>query len=206
MKLYLSSFRLGNNPQQLRQLISENKKVAIINNAIDHKPEQERTEKLEEEINDLQSLNLHVEELDLRNYFGKTDELKKRLEAYSGVWVRGGNTFVLRRAYAYSGFDKLLQEKLSDKEFLYAGYSAGICILAPSLHGYELVDDPNIVPQGYKPEIIWDGLGLVNYALAPHYHSEHPEAKMVEEEVQYCINNKILFKALRDGEVIVDET
>jgi len=205
MKLYLSSFRLGDNPQRLTALLSENKRAAIIMNAIDGAPEDIRKEKLTNEVTDLKNIGIDGEELDLRNYFGKQDELKKKLSEYGMVWVRGGNTFTLRRAYAYSGFAELLKEKVSDKEFVYAGYSAGICILAPSLKGLDIVDDPSIIPDGYQSEVIWEGIHILDYAISPHYRSDHDESEMVEKEVQYCIDNKILFKALRDGEVIIEE-
>ena len=121
MKLYLSSFRLGNNPERLAKLLSDNKKAVVIVNAIDDSTKEIRKEKLEREFNDLNTLGIATEELDLRNYFGKKDELKKKLSEYGMVWIRGGNVFILRRAYAYSGFDALLKEKLSDTDFVYAG-------------------------------------------------------------------------------------
>ena len=57
----------------------------------------------------------------------------------------------------------------------YGGYSAGIVMLTPSLHGVD-PDDPKIVPTGYPPAIIWECLGLIPYAIAPHYKSDHPES------------------------------
>lgn len=204
MKLYLSSFRLGDNSERLVKLLSTKKKTAVIVNAIDDAMDEIRKEKLEREIRDLSTLGIDSEELDLRNYFGKKVELKKKLSEYGMVWIRGGNTFILRRAYRYSRFDELLKEKIADKDFVYGGYSAAVCILAPSLKGLDIVDNPNIVPQGYQEDIIWEGLGFLDYAIAPHYRSEHPESAGVEKEVQYCIDNKILFKALRDGEVLLE--
>lgn len=206
MKLYLSSLRLGNNPKRLINLLSDNKKAAIIINSVDNASIEIRKQLAESEFKDLLNLKLKPEELDLRNYFGKKDKLKKKLSEYGMVWIRGGNTFVLRRAYAYSRFDEILKEKISDNKFVYAGYSAGICILAPSLKGLDMVDDPNIICKGYKKEVIWEGLGIINYSIAPHYRSDHPESDIIEKEVQYCIDNKILFKTLRDGEVIIEET
>ena len=205
MKLYLSSFRLGNNPERLGKLLSANKKAAVIVNAIDDETPEIRKEKLEREFADFQTLGIQTEELDLRNYFEKTDELKEKLSQYGMVWVRGGNTFILNRAFFYSGFDELIKQKRPDKEFVYAGYSAGICVLAPSLKGLDVVDDPHVVPDGYKPKIIWEGLNLLNYVIEPHYRSDNFESEMIEKEIQYCIDNKILFKALRDGEVIIEE-
>ncbi len=204
MKLYLSSFRLGNDPEQLVELLSSNKKTAVIANAVDEATEQVRKLAVERELNDLHSLGLNAKEFDLRDYFGQKEELKKQLNQYGLIWIRGGNTFVLRRAMYESGFDEVLKGKMTDKDFVYAGYSAAICVLAPTLKGLEFVDDPHIVPFGYQPEIIWDGLGLLTYSIAPHYRSDHPESPAVEKLVQYFTQHKIPFKPLHDGEVIIE--
>jgi len=41
-----------------------------------------------------------------------------------------------------SGLDDILEGLRGNDEFLYAGYSAAGCILAPSLSPYEIVDQP----------------------------------------------------------------
>jgi len=205
MKLYLSSYRLGNNPEKLIELFSDNKKVAVIANAMDFVDDFQREESTKQSIMELKNLGLSPEEIDLRDYFGKQNELSKKLNNYGGVYVRGGNTFILRRAMLQSGLDNLIKEKNKDANFVYTGYSAGICILSPTLHGLELVDDPNIVPQGYNQEIIWEGLSIVDFSIAPHYKSDHPESENVEKEVKYFIKHKMPFKTLHDGEVIVKD-
>ena len=203
MKLFLSSYELGDNPEKLAKMAPTNKRIAVIGNASDLKTVKERIEKIAKEIDPLIEIGLMPEELDLRNYFGKEKELKKKLDEFGMVWVKGGNTFVLRRAFKQSGFDKLLIEKINSPDFVYAGYSAGSCIVTPTLRGLEIVDDPIEVPTGYDKEIIWEGLGFVDYSIAPHYRSNHPESAMVEEEVKYLIENKMPYKTLRDGEVII---
>jgi dipeptidase E len=205
MKLYLSSYRLGDNPKKLIELFSDNKKVAVIANAMDFVDDLQREEKTKHSIDELKNLGLLPEEIDLRDYFGKQKELSEKLNNFGAVYVRGGNTFILRRAMLQSGFDNLIKEKNKDPNFVYAGYSAGICVLSPTLHGLELVDEPNIVPQGYNQKIIRDGLGVVDFSIAPHYKSDHPESGMVDREVEYFIKNKVPFKTLRDGEVIIKE-
>lgn len=139
----------------------------------------------------------------MRKYFGKSEVLKKHLSQFGLVWVLGGNTFVLKRAYEQSGFDFIIKEMLATDKIVYGGYSAGVVILSPSMKGLEIVDDPKIVPEGYAPEFSWGGLGLVDYNIAVHYRSDHPESEMVEKEVEYLEKNKIPYKTLRDGEVIV---
>lgn len=205
MKLYLSSYRLGNNPEKLVKLFSGSKKVAVITNAMDFVDDFQREESMKQSIMELKNLGLFPGEIDLRDYFRKQGELSKKLNNYDAVYVRGGNTFVLRRAMAQSSFDKWIKDKNKDPNFVYAGYSAGICVLSPTLHGLELVDDPNIVSQGYNPQIIWSGLDIVDFSIAPHYKSNHPESENVDKEVEYFVKNKIPFKTLRDGEVIIKE-
>jgi dipeptidase E len=76
-------------------------------------------------------------------------------------------------------------------------------MLVPSLHGAVLVDEPDIVPEGYSPDVIWECLGLLPYAVAPHYKSDHPESVAIDKSVEYLIDHHIPFIALRDGEAIV---
>jgi dipeptidase E len=111
--------------------------------------------------------------------------------------------FVLRRAFKRSGADTVITGLLKDDVLVYAGYSAGVDILQPHLHGIELVDDPNVVPEGYDKEIVWDCLNLIPYCVAPHYKSDHPESADIDKTVEYYINNHIPFVALHDGEAIV---
>ncbi|KKQ91661.1 MAG: hypothetical protein UT58_C0014G0009 [Microgenomates group bacterium GW2011_GWC1_39_7b] len=206
MKLYLSSYRLGDNPQQLVDLIGSNKKVAVVANSIDFGNDPERRKAgVQREADDLKQLGLVPEEIDLRSFFGRPEELAKKLSEFGTIWVRGGNTFILRRAFKESGMDEWLVNQKENKELVYAGYSAGVCVLSPSLNGLETVDDPNIVSEGYTKEVIWSGLGLISFAFAPHYKSNHPETEMVDREVEYYIKNGIEFKALHDGEVIIQE-
>ncbi len=206
MRLFLSSFRLGNEPQKLVQLAGNNKQAIIILNACDEFAEADRQIRLRQEVALLGELGFTSKEADLREYFNnsqKQQELRKLLSTAGLVWVRGGNTFVLRRAMKASGFDVMITDLLNRNAIAYGGYSAGACVLAPSLKSVEMVDDPNVVPEGYDPAIVWDGLGLIPYAIAPHYRSILPESASVNKLVQHYIDHHILFKALRDEDVII---
>jgi dipeptidase E len=203
MRLYLSSYGLGNKPEEMLPLIGNNKRTAIIMNAQDNTLPENRAERLQREIDGLTSLGLQPQELDLCDYFGKADELRAAISDFGYFWVRGGNVFLLRRAYKQSGFDNLLIELLQNDKAAYGGFSAGICVLAPSLQGIELVDPKDDVSEGYDKDVVWDGLGVLDYAIAPHYKSDHPESDDINKCVEYFADNHILFKALRDGEAIV---
>lgn len=105
-----------------------------------------------------------------------------------------------------SGFDVLLKELLQKEDFVYAGYSAGICVLAPDLKALQIVDDPSDKPYQELQEILWEGLGILDYMILPHYQSDHPESADIDKEVAFCEKNKIPFKTLRDGEVMIMES
>lgn len=205
MRLYLSSYRNGNKPEELLKLLGAGRRTAVICNAMDMVEENARIESNQRELASVASVGLVPELIDLREYFGKADELREKLAAFDLFWVRGGNTFILRRAYKQSGFDEIVKDLLAKDAIVYGGYSAGICILAATLRGLDLVDQPVTVPtpEGYDAETIWDGLGLIPYSIAPHYKSDHPESADVDKIVAYFEEHKTPYKALRDGEAIV---
>jgi dipeptidase E len=207
MKLYLSSYKLGDEVDFLKAHAEESGSVLdYIYNALDFTgadPVRKQSH-IDADIALLEGLGFSVRVLDLREYFGKMDALKERLSEASTVWVSGGNAFVLRQAMYLSGFDELMFSYLDErKDFLYGGYSAGCCVLAPDLSCLQQVDNPNDFPYPEIQETMWDGLGYLDFAILPHYRSDHPESAAIEKEVEYCIENKILFMALRDGEVLI---
>ena len=207
MKFYLSSYKVGNETDKLKALIpADNKKTAYISNALDFSNDAERRKQSEQsDIEQLKLFGLDVALFDLRDYFGEKTELEKKIAEFGVIWVRGGNCFVLRQAIKLSGLDNILKDLLKKEDILYGGYSAGVCVLAPTLKGMELVDDPNVKPYDTQKETIWDGVGILDYTIVPHYKSDHPESRKVDEIVEYMEKNKIPFKPLKDGEVIIIE-
>lgn len=205
MKLYLSSFRNGNKPEELLKLLGNGRRTALILNAVDFKSEEDRAANYDDEAARLESIGLLPTEIDLRDYFGKQNELKAQLAKYDLIWVRGGNVFILRRAFKQSGADIIIKELIEKNDIVYGGYSAGVDILQPHLRGIELVDSPDVVPAGYDAEVIWDCMGLLTYCVAPHYRSDQPESADIDKVVNNYIENHIPFIALRDGEAIVVE-
>lgn len=203
MRLYLSSMNIGDKPEELGKLLGKNRKAAILINAVDYLSEQDRRECFAQELVNLSEAGIEGVELDLRHYFGyQHTQLELDLRQYGLVWVRGGNAFVLRRAMRQSGFDDVIRKLLLEDTIVYSGYSAGACVTAPTLKGIELVDDPTVVPEGYDPPVVWEGLGLVIYSIAPHYKSEHPESKAIDKVVNYFESNSMPYRVLSDGEAV----
>ncbi|MEU4289549.1 Type 1 glutamine amidotransferase-like domain-containing protein [Kribbella sp. NPDC026596] len=196
MKLYLSSFRLGDHPERLVTLLPPQVRVAVIGNSIDNEDAAVRREKVAEEIAWLTDLGLRADELDLR----ATNDLRAELGEYDGVRVRGGNVFVLRIAMASSGADQILPELIRSGELVYAGYSAGPCVLAPSLRGLELCDDTSAV----DGDIIWDGLGVLDHAIVPHLDSPgHPETELLAGVAEPYDRTGVAYLPMTDGQALV---
>lgn len=203
MRLYLSSYGLGNKPEEMPPLLGTGVHTAIIMNAQDSKSSEKRQEIFQREVDNLAGLGLKPEELDLRDYFGKKEHLTNTLKDFDYIWVRGGNVFLLRRAFKQSGFDDIIIKMLRNDEIAYGGFSAGVCVLAPSLKGVEIVDPKDEIADSYEKDVIWNGLGVLDYATAPHYKSDHPESADIDKYVDYLESNNMAYKTLRDGEAIV---
>ena len=203
MKLYLSSYLFGTSPNRLAGLIGENKTAAIVLNASDAYDPAKRPQYFAQFSEDLSKLGISSSELDLRHYFEKPELLREELNKFGMLWVAGGNTFVLRRAMRESGLDRLLPDLLTQSELVYAGFSAGVCVLSPSLFGIHLADEPERVPEGYPPAVIWEGLNIIDFYVVPHFRSLHKESAAMENVVDYLRQNALPYYALTDGEAIV---
>lgn len=206
MRLYLSSFKIGNYPDKLLDLLGEGRKACIISNAVDNIPADKRVEFRKNVYNPHKAfadIGIQSEELDLKAFFGTPEKLREVLQRYDLVWVVGGNTFLLLRAMVQSGFKPLIQEMLKDDQIVYGGFSAGACVAAPTLKGIDLMDQPHDVAEGYDPAIIWDALSLIDFSIIPHYQSDHLEAPLAEKAVEYVKKHNMPFKTLKDGDVII---
>lgn len=205
MKLYLSSYKLGKDVELLKEWVKNNKKILVIPNALDVFADGERkTNGILDKCKDLQDLGFETEILDLREYFNKENELRAYLENYNSFYVLGGNVFVLRQAMRLSGFDNYLQDISQSENYLYSGFSAGICVLAKDLHGIHLADTPEKDPYNYG-SIIWDGIGIIDYMPVPHFDTpEHPESYLMYDVVKYLQDHNLSYQTLHDGDVIIE--
>lgn len=125
MKLYLSSYKLGNKTEELKKWIMEhNNKICLIPNSRDVYPESERkTSGIQSDVNDLTNLGFDVTIISLKDYFNNRSELLKKLKKFNAFYIIGGNTFTLRQAMYLSGFDEYLKTIKNNSNYLYAGYS-----------------------------------------------------------------------------------
>jgi dipeptidase E len=205
MRLYLSSFRMGDHPEHLVSLAgADGRRSVVIANAMDDAPPNVRRASVELESAALADLGLGAAELDLRDYFGQQRRLRQDLSGVTLAWLRGGNTFMLRYALYRSGADIVFRELLAANALVYAGYSAGACVLSPSLRGLELVDDADAVTRAYGSPPLWDGLALLHEAFVPHYRSPgHPETDAIERVVTRYRAEGTAYRTLHDGQALL---
>lgn len=201
MRLYLSSYQLGAHPEVLARLVRGNRHGWVVANALDGLDEDRRRGDAQRQIEALADLGLHATDLDLRNHNPAT------IRAVFGdpdfLWVRGGNVFTLRMAFARSGLDRVVVEGLARDRFVYAGFSAGPCVLAPSLAGLELCDPPETCRASYG-DVRYDGLGVLDRPVVPHLDSpQHPETDLLARVAAAYEAEGQPYWALSDGQALV---
>ena len=179
--------------------------MALIPDALNMFPDGERKEKnINEIMGLLTELGFEVEVLYLRDYFNKPKDLATKVKFFNSFFVMGGNVFVLRQAMHLSGFDNYLNKQKNNDNILYAGYSAGVCVLSPDLKALKFVDDDSI--NLYNINTIYEGLNITKYLIVPHYKSDHPESEKMDKVIKYLEENSKNYKPLKDGEVLIDDT
>lgn len=206
MRLYLSSYRLGHQPQALLDLVGANRTCVVIGNALDMYGSTARAiyaATVYDPVAELTKLGFTATPLDLRAYFGDPDGLRAALAGVGLVWVLGGNSFLLRKAMAQSGFDGVIRDLLDRDAVVYGGFSAGAIVAGPTLNGLDLMDDPAIAVAGYPEAVVWDGLQIYDRSIVPHAKSQHPESPLADLAADHLVENAIPFTALHDGQVIV---
>ncbi|MFD1811837.1 Type 1 glutamine amidotransferase-like domain-containing protein [Rhodococcus gannanensis] len=205
MRLFLASYRFGAHRDRFVRLVGDAARIAVIANAADAWGTA-RDSAVVSDLVPLRRLGFDASEVDLREYAGAPDRLRERLSEFGAVWVRGGNTFVLRAQLAACGGDAVLTELLRTDALVYAGYSAGACVLSPSLRGLELADDPAEVRTVCGREAIWDGLGLIDFAIVPHHRSPgYPpeEVELIDRIAEGYRRAGTPHRTLADDQVVV---
>ena len=201
MRLYLSSYQLGEHGERLQAMVRGAGRGYVIMNALDAGEESRRREDAHRQIRALAELGLEATDLDLREHTpASIDEVVGETDF---LWVRGGNVFTLRMALARSGMDAVIRDGLSRDRFVYAGFSAGPCVLAPSLAGLEHCDPVEQCLAAYG-EVRQDGLGVLDRPVVPHLDSPgHPETTLLGEVASRYTADGIPYWGLRDGQVLL---
>ncbi len=203
MRLFLASYGLGSRSDLLAAMVRGGRRGWTIANALDGLDEERRRADGDRWTAALWELGLEAADLDLRAHDpGSIGEAFGRPDF---VWVRGGNVFTLRTAMARSGLDVLVQRGIRKDAFVYAGFSAGACVLAPSLAGLERCDPVEACRAVYG-EVRFDGLGVLDRPVVPHLGSPgHPESALLGDVAAAYDRAGQPYWGLRDGQVLVED-
>lgn len=201
MRLFLASQDFGNFGDKLSEMVGDNRRALVIFNARDYKDDRG----IEGQKELFSGIGLEFNELDLRNYFGRKNELRRFIDKFKPglVVLLGGNTFLLRRALAQSGFDEILTEDIKADKYVYAGHSAGSMIVAPSMEGYERHDNEKVIMPGYDLGVIWSGLNLVDIRIIPHVSADKYREKIVSMRRELFDRKGWRYELLEDEDVFI---
>lgn len=77
-------------------------------------------------------------------------------------------------------------------------------VMAPDLKGplWSAEDKPSLTPEGYDPEVIWDGLSFVDFYIVPHYGSEI-HGRSPQKYTEYYESKRLTHYVLEDGQVVI---
>lgn len=201
MRLYLSSYQLGERTDLLTQMVRGERRGRVIANALDGYDEDRRKRDVQRQIAALAELGLEATDLDLRDH--DRSSIATEVGEPDFLWIRGGNVFTLRMAMARSGMDSVIVDALPRDAFVYAGYSAAACVLAPSLAGLEHCDPVQDCVSAYG-SVRYDGLRVLDRPVVPHLESPgHPETALLGEVASRYDESQERYWALRDGQVLV---
>jgi dipeptidase E len=181
MKLFLSSMHPSNREAFLNLLTNQaSLSAVIVPNGWDTYPAERKETELNHILSTLKDFGFTTELLDLT--VATKDSINEVLKNKSLVWVMAGNTFYLNFHLYSSGFAEVIKGHI-ETGLVYGGESAGAAVAGTTIHGVEKVDDPK-----ESPEVIWEGLGLVDHGIMPHAEWEkyrEPIAAAGEEMAKF---------------------
>jgi dipeptidase E len=134
--------------------------VCIIATGWDTYPAERKATELDHILSKFNELGFVPSQFDLTT--ATKDSIRTALTGKTLVWVMAGNTFYLNFHLHKSGFAEIIKELVTGG-LVYGGESAGAVVAGRTIHGAEKVDDPK-----EAPEVIWQGLGLVDHGILPH--------------------------------------
>ena len=125
-------------------------------------PEAESQWWVQSDRRQLQALGCEVSTLDLAA--AGRDEVESTLTAVDGVFITGGNAYLLLWHARRSGFAELVVPLVEAGELLYAGTSAGAILAGPDLVPPEWPEGRAVVPELESTV----ALGMVAVRILPH--------------------------------------
>ena len=138
-------------------------------------PDAETKEWVQADRRQLESFRCEVSTLDLAVV--EADEVAAALRGVDGVFLTGGNSYLLLWHARRSGFAELVPGLVADGRLVYAGTSAGAMVAGPDLAAAASLDNRREVPE-LESSL---ALGLVPFVVLPH--DNDPETCARHDEI-----------------------
>jgi dipeptidase E len=142
----------------------------------------------------LEVLGCDVFELDLAT--AGPAQVEEALRGLDGVFLTGGNSYLLLWHARRSGFADLVLPLVETGELLYVGTSAGAVVAGPDLAPAANLDNRREVPE-LESSV---ALGLVSFTVLPH--DNDPEVAAIHDEI-VAAHPSIQFVRLSDDRAVL---
>lgn len=157
-------------------------------------PDAEAKEWVQSDRRQLEILGCEVSTLELAH--AEADEVAAALRGVDGVFLAGGNSYLLLWHARRSGFAGLVSPLVEAGDLLYVGTSAGAMVAGPDLAPAANLDNRNEVPE-LESSV---ALGFVPFTVLPH--DQEPEARELHDEI-VAANPAVRFVRLADGRAVL---
>jgi dipeptidase E len=157
-------------------------------------PEAETEKWVQADRRQLATLGCEISTLDLVDVGAR--EVAEALRDADGVFLTGGNSFLLLWHAVRSGFAELASERVEAGSLLYVGTSAGALVAGPDLAPAANLDNRREVPELESSR----ALGLVPFTVLPH--DDDPEAHARHDEIAVA-HSGIEFVRLTDERAVL---
>jgi dipeptidase E len=158
-------------------------------------PEPESRPWVQADRGQLRSLGCEVSTLELAT--AGPAEVSAALSSVDGVFLTGGNAYLLLRHALRSGFAELVVPLVESGELLYAGTSAGAILAGPDLEPAASQDDRAAVPELGSSR----ALGLVGFSILPH--DQDPDCAEHHDAVVSAVASGDFIRLTDDRAVLV---
>jgi dipeptidase E len=157
-------------------------------------PEAEGKEWVQADRRQLETLGCRLTTLDLAGI--EADEVAAALCNVDGVFLAGGNSYLLLWHARRSGFAELAVPLVESGRLFYAGASAGAMVAGPDLAPAANLDNRREVPE-LESSV---GFGLTPFTVLPH--DNDPEACALHDEIE-AAHPATSFVRLDDGKAVL---
>lgn len=157
-------------------------------------PDAETKEWVRADRRQLESFGCEAATLDLAAV--RADEVAAALRGLDGVFLSGGNSYLLLWHARRSGFAELVPPLVESGELLYVGTSAGAMVAGPDLAPAANLDNRREAPE-LESSV---ALGLAPFTVLPH--DNDPEARSLHDEI-VAAHPSVQFVRLRDGSAVL---